>query len=120
VPVSTATKSKASKQQLSASVIRGRQLHPATPTAAATSSTAATAAPATASEPAVRRLVTDTQLAELTGIKRRTWQFYRMTGQGPKYFKIGKRVMYDPVAVDRWMALREFASTEDVKKASVA
>ncbi len=42
-----------------------------------------------------RRFVSEVELEDLTGVRRRTWQKYRLFDQGPPYYKIGGAVRYD-------------------------
>jgi len=37
----------------------------------------------------------------------------RMTGSGPKYLKLGKRVFYTKAALDAWLEARTFKSTSE-------
>ena len=38
---------------------------------------------------------------------------WRMKGDGPRYVKIGAKVLYDDAGIDTWVASREFASTSE-------
>jgi Helix-turn-helix domain len=42
-----------------------------------------------------------------------TFAKLRVTGGGPVYIKIGKRVIYDPADLDRWLAAHRRASVSD-------
>lgn len=50
------------------------------------------------------------QLAESTGIPLGTWAMRRSTGQGPRYFKIGRRVLYAREDVEAFIAAARQAS----------
>ena len=49
------------------------------------------------------RYLNHDQAAESLGIKPITLYQWRTKGQGPPFFKIGKRIWYDPDDVDRWI-----------------
>lgn len=42
------------------------------------------------------------QVAEIIGIADRTLQKWTWRGKGPKFFRIGKRVLYTVEAVQKW------------------
>jgi len=44
-------------------------------------------------------------------ISHRTLERYRVTGGGPVYMKLGRRVVYDTADLDAWMAARRRHST---------
>ena len=50
--------------------------------------------------------VDDRQLAERTPIKRETWQQWRMRGDGPRFFRVGRRVLYRWSEVADWIERR--------------
>jgi len=45
--------------------------------------------------PLQQRFVSEMELAQLTGISRRTWQKHRQRHRGPRYYKICGAVRYD-------------------------
>jgi predicted DNA-binding transcriptional regulator AlpA len=49
------------------------------------------------------RFVDEKQLAEMTGISRRTWQRHRLHSQGPRFYKICGSVRYDLNEVLVWI-----------------
>ena len=56
----------------------------------------------------------DTQeAAEYCGLGHSTLVKYRVFGGGPPYFKIGRRVVYDPDDLDDWLRERRRVSTSD-------
>jgi phage terminase Nu1 subunit (DNA packaging protein) len=57
-------------------------------------------------------LLSDEQLEEITKVKRRTWQDWRLRGLGPAYIKVGRLVRYDPQTVAQWLASRTVATAE--------
>ncbi len=50
--------------------------------------------------------VDDRELAKRTSIARITWQTMRARGQGPAYFKLGRRVLYRWTEVEEWIESR--------------
>ena len=42
--------------------------------------------------------------AHYTGLSASTLTKLRLTGGGPRYIKLGKAVVYDPVDLDAWLA----------------
>jgi predicted DNA-binding transcriptional regulator AlpA len=55
----------------------------------------------------VRRLVSETELEEITGIPRKTWQKRRLFNREPRYYKIGEgragAIRYDLSEVLEWI-----------------
>jgi predicted DNA-binding transcriptional regulator AlpA len=51
--------------------------------------------------------------AEHCGIGHSTLVKYRVFGGGPPFFKIGRRVVYDPDDLDHWLEERRRNSTSD-------
>ena len=51
------------------------------------------------------------QLAELTGVAASTWRKRRVTGDTPKFLKIGARCVYRLSDVEAWLAERERVAT---------
>jgi excisionase family DNA binding protein len=43
------------------------------------------------------------QTAEALGVSPRTLEGWRQTGEGPKFAKVGRRVLYDPEDVNAWL-----------------
>jgi|GEM_PF-1896927 len=56
-------------------------------------------------------LLTDRDLASATGIKRSTWQKWRVTGRGPLYLRIGSACRYRRSDVLRFLQESEQNST---------
>jgi predicted DNA-binding transcriptional regulator AlpA len=57
-----------------------------------------------------RRLSVD-EAAQYIGLARSTLNKYRGTGDGPRYLKIGRRVLYDAGQLDVWLAAHFRTST---------
>ena len=58
-------------------------------------------------------LLTTTQAAEYVGLSPRTLERHRVTGEGPRYLKVGRRVLYRPADLDEWLADKVRRSTSD-------
>lgn len=56
-------------------------------------------------------LLTESDVADLLRISVRTLQDYRCSGRGPKFVKIGRRIVYRQADVDAFIDARVFAST---------
>ena len=48
-----------------------------------------------------------------TGLTKSTLNKYRGTGYGPRYLKIGRRVLYDTADLDVWLDQHKRRSTAD-------
>ena len=57
--------------------------------------------------------LTPQQAADAVGISKSTLAKLRLKGDGPKYLKIGKSILYRPNDVEEWMASRVFNSTSE-------
>ena len=55
---------------------------------------------------------TDATAKEL-GLSPRTLEKYRLTGEGPPYFKFGRRVLYLEEDVFKWAQSKKCKSTSD-------
>lgn len=62
---------------------------------------------------AVDFLTTD-HIAERTGIAASTWCKRRVTGDGPRFIKAGRRVLYRWQDVEAWLLKQARNSTSDV------
>ncbi len=51
------------------------------------------------------------QAAEQVKLSPRTLEDYRTKGGGPKYRRLGKRILYRPEDLDEWVDARAFVST---------
>lgn len=59
------------------------------------------------------RLLTQAEAAELLRLSERTLERYRVSGGGPSYAKLGKRVLYSETALLEWVASRSVRSTSE-------
>ena len=46
------------------------------------------------------------QLAQRLGVSMRSIERWRSTGEGPRYLRAGRRILYPVVEVERWEAAR--------------
>jgi predicted DNA-binding transcriptional regulator AlpA len=53
------------------------------------------------------------EAAEYCGSSISTFEKLRLYGGGPRYVKLGRRVVYDPVDLDQWLAANRRSSTSD-------
>jgi predicted DNA-binding transcriptional regulator AlpA len=63
------------------------------------------------------RKLNSPKAAEYLGISVSTLSKRRVDGDGPKYRKLGRRVVYDTRDLDDWLDARRRASTSDVDPA---
>lgn len=56
-------------------------------------------------------LLDTTQAAESLKLSPRTLDGFRYTGRGPRYAKLGRRVMYDPADLAAWVESRKRTRT---------
>lgn len=59
------------------------------------------------------RLLRTRDAAELLGLSRRTLEKHRTYGTGPKFLKLGGRVVYRACDLQEWASLGERTSTSD-------
>lgn len=61
------------------------------------------------------------QEADRTSFSKKTFENWRVRGEGPPYIKVGSgrnaRVLYDPEEVDKWLAAQTVRSTSEVEAA---
>ena len=63
-------------------------------------------------------LLNQYEAAKALGLSTRTLERLRLTGSGPRFAKLGRRVLYRPVDLEAWVASRLVASTSEVERAS--
>jgi excisionase family DNA binding protein len=51
-----------------------------------------------------RSLVSTVEVADQLDVSTKTVEYWRMTGTGPPYHRVGRHVRYDQADVDRWLA----------------
>jgi predicted DNA-binding transcriptional regulator AlpA len=64
-------------------------------------------------ESSQRRMLLTREAADLSGLSKSTLDKMRVFGGGPPYLKIGRRVVYDPVDLDQWLASHRRKSTSE-------
>lgn len=55
--------------------------------------------------------------ARLLGVSTSFLNKKRVTGDGPAFFKVGRRVLYDRAELESWLRERRFANTSEVRAA---
>ena len=63
--------------------------------------------------PDTARLLTTEEAARYLRLSRRTLERYRVTGEGPEYFKVGRLVSYEIAKLDEWLERKRRRSTSD-------
>ena len=57
------------------------------------------------------------QAAEMIGLSPRTMEYYRTTGEGPAFYKLGGRVRYAVSEIERWVRARRRYRTRGAERA---
>lgn len=60
-----------------------------------------------------QRMLQTRQAAEYCGLSASTFEKLRLSGGGPRYVKLGRRVVYDPADLDAWLAENRRRSTSE-------
>lgn len=63
----------------------------------------------------MERYLTQIQAAELLCLSGRTLERYRLEGNGPKFVKAGRRVLYRRSDLEAWLQANTFTSTSEAK-----
>jgi predicted DNA-binding transcriptional regulator AlpA len=63
-----------------------------------------------------RKLISAPQAADYLGLSASTLSKRRVFGGGPKYLKLGRRVVYDTRDLDDWLDAHRRASTSDARE----
>lgn len=61
-------------------------------------------------------LTIDDMIARYPGTNRQSWAQLRYRGNGPKYFKVGRKVFYRPEDIDEWEQSQLLTRTDDEPK----
>lgn len=56
-------------------------------------------------------LLTEVEAAPRVGVSVKTLQGWRVSGNGPRFIKAGRRVVYDPADIEAWKDERRVSST---------
>lgn len=56
------------------------------------------------------------EAAAYCGSSASTFEKLRLTGGGPRYVKLGRRVVYDPADLDDWLLANRRVSTSDTRQ----
>lgn len=59
------------------------------------------------------RLLKTEEAARYVRLSPRTLERYRVTGEGPEYLKVGRRVFYRRMKLDEWLERKRRRSTSD-------
>ncbi len=65
-------------------------------------------------------LVNQKQAAQFLGLSPRTLESWRLTGGGPVYIKVGRRVRYRGCDLEAWLNARRRISTSDPGSSTTA
>lgn len=60
-------------------------------------------------------LLNQQEASILTKLSQRTLERLRLTGDGPRYAKLGRRVLYSQADLDAWVTSRLRANTSEVR-----
>jgi predicted DNA-binding transcriptional regulator AlpA len=61
----------------------------------------------------VAKVLNTIEAAQLVGLSESTLAKMRLTGNGPVYCKLGRRVVYRPADLERWLQSRTARDTSD-------
>ena len=61
----------------------------------------------------MHRLLSQDDVADLVGLSTRTLERLRVSGDGPAFVKLGRRVLYCEAALAEWIASRTVRSTSE-------
>ena len=65
------------------------------------------------SDISLHRMLSTADAAARCSVGKSTLEKLRLTGGGPKFIKLGKRVIYDPADLDAWLGNHRFGSTTE-------
>jgi excisionase family DNA binding protein len=64
--------------------------------------------------------ITGYEAAEYIGVTQRTMERWRVTGDGPRFLKIGRHCLYRRGDLNAWVDARVFENTADAKRSRKA
>ena len=53
------------------------------------------------------------QACEMLGVSIRTLEYWRQTGYGPRFAKVGRKILYSRSAIEEWLASKGYGSTSE-------
>lgn len=59
--------------------------------------------------------LTQKEAADLLRVSARTLERHRLTGTGPAYVKVGRKVVYRPADIEAWASRNTFRSTSETE-----
>ena len=62
--------------------------------------------------------LTQPETAKLLRLSERTLERFRVSGFGPRFVKVGRRVLYRPADIETWTDQRTFSNTAEADTAS--
>ena len=72
----------------------------------------------TSQDDSSKRVLSVQEAATRVGLSKPTLDKLRVYGDGPAFLKLGRRVVYDPADLDRWLASHRRHSTSDTTEAA--
>ena len=64
-------------------------------------------------------VITDKEAAKYLRLSSKTLDKFRLSDRGPRYYKLGRRVMYTQKDLDSWAQDRQYISTHDEKLSKI-
>ena len=61
----------------------------------------------------LRPLLSLDQTCNHLGVSRETMAHWRVSGSGPKFIKVNRRIAYDPKDIEDWLDARRVSSTSE-------
>lgn len=65
------------------------------------------------SKPQMNALLDTNETADVLGLAPQTLMIMRLRGRGPRYVKLGRRVLYDPADIATWVESNKRQSTSE-------
>ncbi len=61
----------------------------------------------------MENLLSEAEAAPRIGVKPKTLANWRTLGEGPKFIRAGRRIVYDPADIEAWKETRRVGSTSE-------
>ena len=71
-------------------------------------------------QPSESRKLSTTEAAAYAGLAKSTLEKLRLTGYGPIYLKVARRVLYDVRDIEAWLTKHRCTSTSDIRDSANA